>query len=237
MKHIRIIPLYIAFSSIAAVLLIFIVGTISSQASPLSVSEKIGIASVFILCCVIGISFTVRPNWTRRYFHKVKNEEKDTQSLRQRFFRGHHPDCLAFQNHTIYWRKKTWCAGCLGLFIGLCASIILMILYLRTDFQPTRMISLALLLIGLFILAVVYIEILHRSKRATVHVFINSLLPLSFLSITIAVGGATREFIYCLFSILLCFLWLDTRVQLSKSHHRSLCRNCVESCKMFTASV
>jgi hypothetical protein len=237
LKHIRIIPLYIAFSSISAVLLIFIVGTTSSQASPLSVSEKIGIASVFILSCVIGISFTIRPNWARRYFHKGKNEKKDTQSRGQLFFRGHHPDCLTFQNHTIHWRKKSWCAGCLGLFIGLCASIILMILYIGTDFQPTRMISLALLLAGLFILAVVYIEILHRSKRATVHVFINSLMPLSFFIITIAVGGITGEFVYGLFSILLCFLWLDTRVQLSKSHHRTLCRNCVESCKMFMSSV
>ncbi len=236
MKHARIIPLYIAFSSIAAVLLILIVGTTSSQASPLSEPEKIGIASVFILCCIIGISFTVRPNWVRRYFHKVENEKKDVQSLGQRFFRGHHPDCLTFQNHTIHWGKKTWCAGCLGLFIGLCVSIVLMILYIGTDFQPARIISLVLLLIGLFILIVVYIEILYR-KRATVHVFINSLMPLSFFMITIAVGGITGEFIYGLFSILLCFLWLDTRVQLSKSHHRSLCINCVESCKMFMSSV
>jgi len=237
LKITRTIYLYFAFSFVAAVFLILLVGTTPSQTSPLTFLEKMGITSAFILCCVVGISLTFRSNWIRRYFSQSKRREKNMQSSGERTFRGHHPQCLTFQNHTIHWKEKTWCAGCLGLFIGLCLSILLMILYMITDFQFTKMIALLILLPGLFILLIVYVEILHPSRHATVHVFINSIMPLSFFTITIAVGGITGNLTYGLFTVLLCFLWLDTRIQLSKWHHRFLCTNCPESCKMFTASV
>jgi len=237
LKYTTTIYLYPVFSVIAAVLILLIVGTTPSQSLSLSLQEEVGIASVFILCCSIGISFTLRPNWVRRSILRFQNEEKNTQPRGERSFQGHHPDCPPFKNHTIRWKEKTWCAGCLGLFIGLCAAILLMILYMATDFQLIKMMSYLLLLLGLSILPVVYVEILHRSKYAGVHVFINSMLPLSFFIITISVEAITGKFISSLFTILLCFLWLDTRIQLSKWHHSLLCTHCSENCKMFTGSV
>ncbi len=234
MKYTRTLLVYLAFSFIAAVLIILLVGTTPSDTRPISFLEKGGLACIFILCCIIGISFTLHPNWVRRYFSKFKDEEKNTLPQGKRSFQGHHPDCSTFQNHTVQWKERTWCAGCFGLLIGLCVSILLMILYAVTDFQFTKMMSYFLLLLGLFILPVVYVEILYRSRHAIVHVVINSLMPLSFFIITISVGGITGKFIYGFFTILLCFLWLDTRIQLSKWHHRSLCTHCFESCKMFT---
>lgn len=234
MNQTRTLFMYLVLSFIAAILMILLVLMIPSQTFSLSFLDKVRIAIVFILCCSVGISFSIHPNWIRRYFSKGKNEEKNMQFSKERSFRGHHPQCLTFQNHTIQRNEKAWCAGCLGLLIGLCVSIVLMLLYIIVDFQLTRMMALLLLVLGLSIIPFVYIEILYRSRHAIVHVFINSLMPVSFFIITIAVGEITVEIIYGLFSILLCFLWLDTRMQLSKSHHRSLCRNCVESCKMFT---
>ncbi len=233
MKYVRTLSLYLAFSFIAAVLITLLVIMTPDHTSPISFLEKVGLAGLFLFCCIIGISFTLHPNWVRRYFSKFKDKEKNTQQQVKRSFQGHHPDCPTFQNHTIHWNKKTWCAGCLGLFIGLCASMVLMILYVVTDFQLTNMMSYLLILLGLFILPVVYIEILYRSRYAIVHVIINSLMSLSFFIIIIAVGELTGKFVYGFFTILLCFLWLDVRIQLSKWHHGSLCKNCFESCKMF----
>jgi len=119
----------------------------------------------------------------------------------------------------------------------LCVSIFLMILYMGMNFHPTKMMALLLLLLGLLIVPVVYSEILYRNRYAIVHVFLNSLLPLSFFVITVTVGEITGEFIYGFFTILLCFLWLDTRIQLSKWRHGLLCAHCVESCKMFSVPV
>jgi len=235
LRYTKTLCAYLTFSFIATVLIILIVST--TLPHPISLPEKAGIASVFILCCIVGISFTLYPNWVRRYFSKGKNKEKNMALQVKRSFEGHHPDCPTFQNHTVQWKKKTWCAGCLGLFIGLCASILLMILYLAVDIQLTKAVSYVLLALGLLILPVVYVEILYQRKSAILHVFINSMLPISFFIITIAVEGLTGTFVYGFFTILLCFLWLDTRIQLSSWYHRAYCINCSESCKMYTAPV
>ena len=224
---------YLAFSSLAVVFILLFVATAPSPAPSLAFIEKLGIAGLFILCCIVGISLVFYPNWIRRYFQTFPNEEKNEYPQMKRSFQGHHPTCLTFQHHTIQWRKKTWCAGCLGLFMGLCAAIFFMIIFLLYDLQPTPMLSYLLLLSGWFFLALVYGETLIRSKHAIVHVALNSMLPVSFFFITIAVGAITGKIIYNFFTILLCVLWLDIRIHLSKWHHRLLCTYCPESCKMF----
>jgi hypothetical protein len=233
----RTLSLYLVFSVIAAMLIIFFLAITPSNPPPISFQEKIEISSLFIICCFVGIFFTVKPNWIRRYRSKFTNEERNVHSEATQSFRGHHPDCSTFQNHTIQWNNRTWCAGCFGLFIGLSMSILLTILYIATDFHPTQIITLFLFLLGLLIIPIVYGEIIYRSKHTIVHVFLNSLLPLSFFIITVAVGEITGKFIYACLTILLCFLWLDTRIQLSKWRHGFLCSNCIESCKMFTTLI
>ena len=237
MKEERSLFFYLLFSIIAALLLVLFVGSSLSQPSPLPTSQKIGIACMSIFCGIVGISFVFKPNWLGHHLYESKNQRKTIRLPTEPSFEGHHPQCRPFQSHTIQWRGKTWCAGCLGLLIGLCTSIVLMILYPFIDITLTKTVAILLLLIGYFILAVVFFEIPHSRRHTKVHVFINSLMPLSFVLITIAVGEATGEFLYGVFSILLCFLWLDTRIQLSKSHHRTLCMNCSKTCKMFTESV
>jgi hypothetical protein len=211
--------------------------TSPSDSPTIAISEKEIIAAMFIMSSVVGISFTVSPNWVRRYLPQKKNNEKNTNKEATRMFQGHHPDCHTFQNHRIQWKNKTWCAGCLGLLIGLNVSIMLMILYLLIDFRQPKMISYLLFIVGLFILTFVYFEIVYRNRHPLLHVFSNSLLPLSFFIITIAVVGLTGKLVYGFFTILLCFLWLDVRIQLSKWRHRLLCINCTEYCKMYDTSI
>lgn len=237
MRKINTLFLYLIFSFIAALFVILLVGLTPSRASSFSFLEKSGIASAFILCCCVGISFTFKPNWLRQYISKSENQIHEMQPKGKQTFQGHHPVCLTFQNHTIQWWGKMWCAGCLGLCIGLCISIALMILYLILEFQPTQITALLLLLFGLFILVAVFVEIRHRKRHVKVHVLINSLLPLSFFIIIISVISTTGNVLFGFLSMLLCFLWLDTRIQLSKSHHSMLCRSCLESCKMFSESL
>ena len=219
--------------------MIFVIALIEltpSQITQLSNLEKVEIAGIFIICCVFGISFTIKPNWVRHCAPELKNQKKNIQSNGERLFRGHHPDCSPFQYHTIQINGTTICAGCLGLTIGLFGAIISMIVYTITDIQQTKILSFLLLLLGLIFVLLVYIEIFYRSGSPILHVFLNSLMPLGFSLITIAVVGFTGEPLYGLFSILLCFLWLDTRIHLSKWRHKSICALCPESCKRFLKS-
>jgi nitrate/nitrite transporter NarK len=236
LKESRTVFFYLLFSFIAAILVVLFVLLTPRSSAPPTFLEKLGIASVFILSCCIGISFTLKPNWIRRYGSKVKNQDNSTPPHITKSFQGHHPVCPTFQNHTIQWRKQIWCAGCLGLLLGFCGAILLMILYSIMNLQFSRTTGLFLIFFGFFIFAVVLIEIQYQRKHTITHVVINSLLPLGFFLIIIAVQESTGDLLYSFFSLLFCFLWLDTRIQFSKTRHRVLCRNCAEPCKMFSES-
>jgi hypothetical protein len=224
---------YLLLSFIAAVLIVFFVVIIPSNGSLSQNSEKTMVAGVFIFCGIGGISFTLRPNWVRRYITRNQTRESRVSNQINRSFRGHHPDCTSYQDHTVHWRKTTWCAGCLGLLIGFCVSILLMILYLIIDFHLIPMVSYLFLFLGFLILTSVFLEALRQSRHPMVHLLSNSMLPLSFALLTITVEDHTGKFAYGFFTIVLCFLWLDTRIHLSKRNHRRLCLSCSESCKMY----
>jgi hypothetical protein len=229
----RTLVAYLFLSIIAAVLVIFFAMITSSGEISSQNLSKTTIAGVFIFCGIGGISLTLRPNWIRQ--HIIRNQTRKNRASNQgtRSFRGHHPDCPTFQAHTVQWRKTVWCAGCLGLLIGFCASILLMILYITMDFHLTPMVASLFLCLGFLILIGVFLEAFHQRRHAMVHLLSNSLLPLSFALLTITVENHTGEFVYGFFTIVLCFLWLDTRVYLSKRNHSRLCAACPESCKMY----
>jgi hypothetical protein len=237
LNQLRNVSVSLLFSVLAGVLISILVITSSSYTPPITIEEKGVIAGIFIMSCVIGISFTFNPNWVRRYQPWKKNREKNTNKEVTRLFQGHHPDCHTFQNHRIQLKHKTWCAGCLGLLIGLGISIMLMILYLILDVTQSKIISYLLFIVGLFILTFVYIEIVYSNRHPLLHVFSNSLLPLSFFIIIIAIIGLTGNLVYSFFTLLLCFLWLDVRIHLSKWRHSLLCLYCPESCKMYGTSI
>lgn len=225
--------MYLFLSLIAAVLITFLVLTVPPPVTALSFSEKGGIAGIFIICCLGGISFVFRPNWLRRFLSISQSQGKSERQMGKRTIRGHHPDCSTFQSHTVHWRGKTWCAGCVGLFIGLCVAILMMLLYIVTDVQLIKMTSYLLLAVGFLIISSVFLEGAYPSRRPLFHVLSNSMLPVSFAFVTITVGGVTGTVVYGFFTILLCVLWLDTRIHLSKWRHRFLCTSCAESCKMY----
>ena len=236
MNHRRNVSISLLFSVLAGVFLSILVITAPPNTPTLTIEEKAVIAGIFIMSCAIGVSLTFKPNWIRRYQPWKKNREKNTTKEATRSFQGHHPDCNTFQNHRIQWKHKTWCAGCLGLLIGLCISILFMILYLILNVTQSKIISYLLFIVGFFILTCVYIEIVYSNRHPLVHVFSNSMLPLSFFIIIIAIIGLTGKLVYGFFTILLCFLWLDVRIQRSKWRHSLLCRCCTETCKMYDTS-
>jgi hypothetical protein len=137
----------------------------------------------------------------------------------------------------VIYLDKTWCAGCLGLLIGCLLSIILMILYVVVPFQQPPAISRLLFFLGLLVIAFVYLEIILGSRHSIIHVLSNGMLILSFFIITASIVELSGKVEYGLYTILLCILWLDTRIQLSRWHHRRLCSSCPELCKIYEATI
>ena len=237
MNQIKIVLSYLGLSVAGAALLVVFVLMTPAPTHTLVLLEKMIVAGVFIIICVFGLSFSLRPNWVRPFISKKENTEKNHSEALQRSFRGHHPDCKTFENHRMIYQNKTWCAGCLGLLIGCLLSIILMILYVVVPFQQPPAISRLLLFLGLLVMALVYLEIILGSRHSIIHVLSNGMLILSFFFITTSIVELSGKVVYGLFTILLCILWLDSRIQLSRWHHRRLCSSCPEPCKIYEATI
>jgi len=233
----KIVLSYLALSVAGAVLLVVFVLITSAPTNTMVVLEKIVVAGVFIIICVFGVSFSLRPNWVRPFISKKDDTIKNHTNVLKRSFQGHHPDCKTFEKHTIIHQNKTWCAGCLGLLIGCLLSIILMILYVVVPFQQPPTISRLLLFLGLLVIALVYLEIIRGSQHSIIHVLSNGMLVLSFSFITTSIVELSGKSVYGFFTILLCILWLDTKIQLSRWHHTRLCSSCLQPCKIYVATI
>jgi len=233
----KIVLSYLGLSVAGAALLIVFVSMTPTPTRTLALLEKIFVAGVFIIICVFGVSFSLRPNWVRPFISKKENTVKNHTDALQRLFRGHHPDCKTFENHRMIYQNKTWCAGCLGLLIGCLLSIVLMILYVVVPFQQPPTISRLLFFLGLLFIVFVYLEIIQGSQHSIIHVLSNGMLVLSFFFITTSIVELSGKVEYGLYTILLCILWLDTRIQLSRWHHRRLCSSCLQSCKIYEATI
>ncbi len=200
----------------------------------LSFVERVFLGSIFVFLCSIGVSLCVRPNWMTR-----KVLKKDTMRVNQgheviRCFIGHHPDCSVFDHHRITFGKKTWCAGCIGLLIGCLLSSGLMILYVLWNLILAASMYSVLFFFGILCIILVYAELFIGSRWRLIHILLNSMLIVGFFFITISIGEQTGDVVDGFFTIVLCLLWLDTRIILSKWRHSLLCNNCPESCKTYS---
>jgi uncharacterized membrane protein len=230
------VAFYLVLSLIGAMFLIGIV-LYSPVSSPMpTVPDKIVVASTFIFLCILGISFSLRPNWLKGMMLKNNMTGSNNAHESKRCFLGHHPDCSFFDTHRIRYAKKTWCAGCFGLLIGCLVSMILMVLYVAISYQQSSTLSRLLFFFGLFLIVLVYVELFLGSSSPTIHIIFSSLLIVGFFCITIGIIELSGNGIYGFFTILICTLWLETRIQLSRWRHSLLCKECSESCKMYGTS-
>jgi hypothetical protein len=233
----KIVLSYLTLSVVGASLLVIFVFSIPAPLSTMVLSEKIAVATVFILCCIFGISFSLHPNWLRSFISVKDNQVKNHTYTFQRSFQGHHPDCKTFEQHRTIFHHKIWCAGCFGLLIGCVLSIFLMIFYVVVPFEQPPTISYVLLFLGLLFIAFVFLESIAESRHSSIHILSNGMLVLSFLFITISIVELSGKVMYGLFTILLCILWLDTRIKLSHWHHQRLCTSCRQPCKMYEVAI
>jgi hypothetical protein len=86
--------------------------------------------------------------------------------------------------------------------------------------------------LGLIIIGLAYVEIMLPIRHAVVHIISNIFLVLSFFLVTISIFETTGNKVYGILSVIISFLFLDTRIQLSNWQHARICESCSETCKM-----
>jgi hypothetical protein len=231
LKQTKTILYYNILSSVAAFILILL--TFFGSFTPkIIIFDRFIIAIIFIFCCLLGISLAIYPKWYKNFRKNQNFNDYNKQNIKKIKLKGHHPSCNKFRNHILKIKNKYYCTGCLGLAVGCFISILLMIFYI---FFANKQILLQfeyLVIIGFILIIISYIEIVFPLRFAAFHIISSILLVVSFFIITIGIFELTGDKIYGMISILLSFLWLDTRVQISIWRHSQICNNCDEICKM-----
>lgn len=226
--------LYLILSTITFFLTIMII-FFSETSTNFPFIDRIILGLVFILSCILGVSFAIYPGWLSRLFKINRNKyPKSIKSMRnKKKYRGHHPDCDKFRDHVVEINEKDYCSGCLGLTIGLMIAIILMIVYLLSNPIISYRIYLLMVFFGIIIIMINFFEILFKKRKKIVHLILNILLIVSFFLITISIFEITGKLTFGFITIIFSFLWIDTRAQLSFLKHRIICLECKHECKMY----
>ncbi|MFA5771638.1 MAG: hypothetical protein WC974_02785 [Thermoplasmata archaeon] len=222
---------YLALSIVAAILIVIIILLYGHSENNIRDFERIVFAAIFILCCALAVSFAIKPNWLKRLTHHGDNVLNETTAHKiTRMRRGHHPDCKGFEAHIVRIKNRIICSGCLGLASGSVISIVLVLVSLNVlDVMPAYFLYIMIIL-GFVFIAANYIEIKFLERKAYVHIILSALLPISFCLVSRGLLELTGSIFFGFVGLLISFLWLDTRIQLSLWHHESICKNCKEKC-------
>jgi len=224
---------YLILSIIGVILIIILIWLGGSNNNTINFYDKLIVGLAFISCCLVGLSMAFKPNRLRKLIHGGKQSPKQKSNTTNIDRQGHHPVCEQFINHTIKFNSKILCAGCTGLAIGSIISIVLMAIYILLFNDISQSILVIIILIGMVLITINFIEVIISFKNTGFHVMSNVFLVLGFSFVVIGIFQLTGAIIYGLFGIIISFLWLDTRIRLSNWRHYTLCTQCSEHCKAY----
>ena len=222
---------YVILSIISAFLVLLLSFFGSQEPKNISLYDRAFVGGLFIIICIVGISFAARPRWYKRKKTSTNSYDKNN-SQTKKSYKGHHPDCKYFKNHTITIKNRIYCSGCLGLILGSLIAIVLIIFYIPLATQKYLFLFQLLLIFGIVIIFLVYAEIILQSN-ATIHFISNIFFVLSFFFIVISIFEITGDRISGFIGILFSFLWVNTRINFSHWNHKRICSCCNENCKMY----
>lgn len=205
-----------------------------SESPSITFNDKLIVGGGFIASCLFGISLALRPGWTRRS-SRVGGHAYITQKRGRsdRRMIGHHPDCENFRGHVVEFMGRTLCSGCTGLALGSIVAIFFTVAYIALQVNVNAVILYALLTIGILLVALSLADIMFSLGKSKWHNRINIFLVIGFFLVVVGMHLLTGSAAFALIGIIISFLWLDTRIQLSSLRHRETCKTCDQPCKMF----
>jgi hypothetical protein len=230
----RNVTIYLVLSLMGAVFIFLIAWLGSSGSSSITFNDRLMVGGAFIASCLFGISLAQRPGWTRRS-SGVGGHAYDVgrRQVSGRRMIGHHPDCEGFKGHVIEYWGKTLCSGCTGLALGSIVAIIFATAYMALRVNVAGWILYAFLVFGIALVALSLIDIILSLGRSRLHNWINTTLVVGFFLVVVSVHQLTASVAFGLVSIIISFLWLDTRIQLSSLRHSRICKSCDQICKAY----
>ncbi len=221
---------YLILSAIGAGLLILV--ALLSEQGDVSFQDRLIVGAAFITSALFGISLAIRPGWTRAS-SKPRGHLTGGSEQESRKFVGHHPDCETYRTHVMRFGERSVCAGCFGLALGSIVGIVLMIMYVFFPGRNDTGFLFMFLAGGLVLVAFGFSDIAFNIGISQSHAWFNTFMVLGFFAVVVSVHQVSGSVALGLVAILISFLWLDTRIQLSRWRHVETCKKCSESCKAY----
>jgi hypothetical protein len=227
-------PAYLILSAIGAVFIILIAWLGYSESRSITLNDKLIVGGAFIASCLFGASLALRPGWIRRssrargHAYMDEKQGKYTKNMI-----GHHPDCSQFRSHVVQFRGRRMCAGCSGLALGSIVAIVLTIVYVALPVTAEVWELQVVLIVGMAFVAMGFADIILSLGISAGHNQINMYLVIGFHMVVISVHQFTGRVAFSLIAIIIAFLWLDTRIQLSSKRHKDICKACDQMCKAY----
>ena len=142
-------------------------------------------------------------------------------------FRGHHPECDNFKNHTYTLMGKKYCAGCSGLFTGALIAVIGIIIYYFYGIPISN--PYLIFVIGfLFVLTGLLQSFLLNINSNTGKFIFNLILVVGAFLMLIGITEITGSIFIQMYFLLLVFIWIMARISNSKKNHGDICEKCSE---------
>jgi hypothetical protein len=185
------------------------------------------IGSIFIAICIFGSVAALLPNQCSKFFkkEKINNKSKAYQLFmysNSLSMNGHHPSCEKYKAHTFSIKNKTFCAACIGLFVGGLVTTVGSFFYFFIEWV---IIENSILFVILGILAVGF-GFFQQWFKSIIRLSLNFVFVLGSFFILIGIDKLIHSIIIDLFVISLILFWLSIRVSLSHWDHERICSSC-----------
>ena len=196
--------------------------------------RQILVGGIFISICILGI---LAGCWPSRCFSIINFQRKrsgefakasDVNSILEKPLRlkGHHPDCIEFQDHVVSIHNRTLCAGCVGLVLGALLSIFGSTVYFFGGFSFCPIPQLTFWIGFLWVCCGLLQYSISILGRGFIHLSVNVLFVLGVFLLLVSLDEMRQSTIFDLYFLTLTLFLIYTRILFSQLDHKKTCSAC-----------
>lgn len=231
--------MYFLSISIAGLLILFFLVIFANNSKIVYPYQNPLILSIFILICILGMLAALSPSGCSRLFEFKSDQNSDfkknfnNDDRFKREFKGHHPECDTFKNHTYSLMGKKYCAGCSGLFLGAIIAIIGTLIYYFYGIPYNYTGSMIFLTGFLLVLISLFQNYLFYMNVNLLKFFFNLILVLGSFLILVGITELKSNIFIQSYFLVLVLIWILSRISRSERNHSKICSECGNESKCF----
>jgi protein-S-isoprenylcysteine O-methyltransferase Ste14 len=178
---------------------------------------------IFLLICLTGILLGLKP----KLFSTILNRRRPLSGNETSSYRGHHPPCKTFSNHTLKIGGKILCSGCTGLIAGAIFAII--VTAFRSSIVTEFNTDIILWIGGVAIILGIFQHLIDQ-KTPLLHSTLNMLLVIGVALTRSAAQIINNSFTLEAYILIFALYLVLIRITLSENDHKETCSTCGKTC-------